>query len=85
MFCTKCSAKFDWEEYGIGNDYCLDCWVGLHDTDRWVSPFARAADARGDILPMLRRLRALGDAVAPDRQSEWEAAVAKLEDIVAAQ
>jgi hypothetical protein len=85
MFCTKCSAKFDWEEYGIGNDYCWDCWVGLYDTDRWVPPFDRATAARDDILPMLRQLRAFVDSVVEARRAEWDASIAVLESIVGAQ
>jgi hypothetical protein len=47
-------------------------------------PFACTVDAHDDILPLLRRLRALADAVTADRRDEWNTAVAKLESIAGA-
>jgi hypothetical protein len=88
MFCEAWGCSNQLTDVDEANDYglCLDClWkMKIGPEPSSAIPFARAADARDDILPMLRQLRAFVDSVVEDRRDEWAAAVAKLESIAAA-
>jgi hypothetical protein len=83
VFCDGwgCSNRLTDTDEANGYALCLDCLWKMKIGPEPAIPFARAADTRDDILPLLRRLRAHADSVTADRRSEWDAAVAVLEGI----